>query len=115
VANSISNYDVAHYLCKLKWFFSSIKTMFAMKRVILAAALTVMISGFAAAQSSSAKQATKQEKATVKKAPAKFSSKKTVLKQEASSNAKSDSAVKLRLPVPKDTTTIPVVKNEQEF
>lgn len=90
-----------------------------MKRVILAAACMLAISGFAAAQSTSAKPASKQEKAIVKKGSAvkATTSKNTVLKQEASANAKSDSTFKLMLPIPKisDTTAMPVVKNEQEF
>lgn len=89
-----------------------------MKRVILAAAFIAATSGFAAAQSTSAKQATKQEKATVKKGtPVKTTNKNTVLKQEASANAKSDSTVKLILPVPKpkDTTALPDVKKGDEF
>jgi uncharacterized cupredoxin-like copper-binding protein len=94
--------------------------MFAMKRVILAAVFVVAISGFAAAQSTSAKQATVKKGVTVKS-----TTKHTVLKQEASANAKSDSviknaksdSVKLLLPVPKisDTTAMPVVKNDEEF
>jgi hypothetical protein len=94
--------------------------MFAMKRVILAAAFVFAISGIAAAQSTSTKPASKkQEKTTVKKVtPAKINSpKSTVLKEEASANAKSDSSVKLVLPMPKlsfDSTEIPpVVKNEK--
>lgn len=90
-----------------------------MKRVILAAVFIVAMSGFAAAQSTSAKQqATKQKKVTVKKSVSiKSNTKHTVLKQEASANAKSDSTVKLLLPVPKipDTTALPVIKKGQEF
>ena len=90
-----------------------------MKRVILAAVFVVTIGGFAAAQSTSAKPATKNSQtATVKKGSAvKPNDKKTVLKQEASSNAKSDSTVKLILPVPQisDTTAVPKVKNDQEL
>jgi beta-lactam-binding protein with PASTA domain len=92
--------------------------MFAMKRVILTAAFIVAISGFAAAQSSSAKQANKQEKAIIKKGPAeKTSNKNTILKQETSANAKADSTVKILLPVPKpsDTTAMPAVKKSDEF
>ena len=87
-----------------------------MKRVILAAAFIVAISGFAAAQSTSAKPASSQQKAIVKKGPAvKTSNKNTVLKQEASANAKAD-AVKLVLPVPAmiaDSTAMPAVKNKE--
>ena len=96
-------------------FFSS-KT-FAMKKYILSAALVICISGFAAAQSTSAKQATKpQEKATIQKGiiQKKTSSKKTVLKQESSASAKYDS-VKLILPPPSfvaDSLALPKVKNE---
>lgn len=91
--------------------------MFAMKKIILAAALIAVFSGFAAAQSTSAKTATKSEKATVKKSPTvKISdSKSTVLKQEASANAKGDSAMRLILPsyVAVDTTAaLPKVKND---
>jgi hypothetical protein len=94
--------------------------MFAMKRVILAAVFVIAISGLAAAQSTSAKQATKKgQTTTVKKGSAvKPGTKNTVLKQEASANAKGDSAVKLILPAPKaipDSAAIPKVKNEQEF
>lgn len=87
-----------------------------MKRVILAAVFIVAISGFAAAQTTSAKPATKQGKAPVKKAQKVNTN--TVLKQEASANAKADSTVKLILPVPKvpeDTTAIPAVKKDQKF
>jgi len=93
--------------------------MFAMKSVILTAVFVVTISGFAAAQSTSAKPATKKNQtATVKKGPAvKPNDKKTVLKQEASANAKSDSTVKLILPVSQipDTTAVPKIKNGEEF
>ena len=90
-----------------------------MKRVILAAVFIVAISGFAAAQSTSAKQATKKSQtATVKKVPAvKSGSKNTVLKQEASADAKGET-VKLVMPVPQalpDSATMPKVKNEMEF
>jgi hypothetical protein len=90
--------------------------MFAMKRVILAAVFIVAISGFAAAQTTSAKPATKQGRATVKKVPKVNTN--MVLKQEASANAKADSTIKLILPVPSipaDSTAMPVVKNDQEF
>lgn len=85
-----------------------------MKRIILAAAFTLAISGFAAAQSTSTKPAS--QKAIVKKGPAlKTSSKNTVLKQEESSSAKQD-AVKLVLPMPAtiaDSTAMPAVKNDE--
>ena len=69
-----------------------------MKKIILTAALLVALSAFAAAQSTSAKPATKQEKVTVKKGPAHpDNNNKTVLKHETSGSAKSDSAVKLVL------------------
>jgi len=88
-----------------------------MKKIILTAVLTVAISGFAAAQSTSANQATKQEKAIVKKgASTKPNNKNTVLKQETSSNAKGDSTVKLVLlpPNPVDSSAaLPKVKNEE--
>ena len=87
-----------------------------MKKIILSAAFIIAISGFAAAQSTSTKPATKQEKATEKKGPAnKTENKNTVLKQETSANAKSDSAVKLVLPPPNpfDTTAaMPKVKDK---
>jgi len=87
-----------------------------MKKIILSAALVVAISGFAAAQSTSAKPATKQEKAIIKKGAAKDTeNKNTVLKQETSANAKGDSAVKLvLLPVNAVDTTaaLPKVKNK---
>lgn len=90
--------------------------MFAMKRVILAAVFVVAISGFAAAQSTSAKSSTKSVKsATVKKSTTvNCSSKHTVLKQETSASAKSDSTIKLQLPLPiiADSTAMPVVRNE---
>jgi hypothetical protein len=90
--------------------------MFAMKRVILAAAFIVAISGFAAAQSTSAKPASSQQKAIVKKGPAvKNTTKSTVLKQETSANAKVD-AVKLVLPAPPaiaDSTAMPAVTNKE--
>ena len=87
-----------------------------MKRIILAAALTLTISGFAAAQSTSAKPATKKSQtATVKKgSTAKPGTKKTVLKQETSANAKTET-VKLVLPVIQaipDSTAMPKVKTE---
>ena len=91
-----------------------------MKRVIISAALILFVSGYAAAQSTSAKKATnKEEKATVKKgtAPKTDTTTKTVLKQEASANAKSDSSIKLVLPVPKfpvDSTLVPAVKKGDE-
>ena len=86
-----------------------------MKRIILAAALTLTISGFAAAQSTSAKPASSQQKAIVKKGPAvRTNSKNTVLKQEESSSAKVD-VVRLVLPMPAmiaDSTAMPAVKND---
>jgi len=88
-----------------------------MKKYILSAALIIFVSGFAAAQSTSTKQATKpQEKAPIQKglAQKKVSSKNTVLKQESSANAKSDS-VKLIIPPPSfvaDSLALPKVKNE---
>ncbi len=91
-----------------------------MKKVIISAALVLLVSGFTAAQSTSAKQATtKKEKATtVKKGTApKIDPSKTVLKQETAANAKSDSSVKLVLPVPifpADSTSLPVVKKDDE-
>lgn len=91
-----------------------------MKKVIISAALVLLVSGFAAAQSTSAKQATtKKEKATtVKKGTVpKIDPSKTVLKQEAAANAKSDSSMKLVLPVPvfpEDSTSLPVVKKDDE-
>ena len=94
--------------------------MFAMKRVIISAALILLVSGYATAQSTSAKKATnKEEKATVKKgtAPKIDPNNKTVLKQEASANAKSDSSIKLMLPVPNfpvDSTLLPIVKKDDE-
>jgi hypothetical protein len=93
--------------------------MFAMKRVIISAAFLLLISGYAAAQSTSAKQATTpQKKVQAKKGAAiKNDPKKTVLKQEASADAKSDSSVKLVLPIPKfpvDSSSVPVVKRDQE-
>jgi hypothetical protein len=92
--------------------------MFAMKRIILAAVFVVAISGFAAAQSTSAKPATKKSQTTsVKKGTTvKPGAKNTVLKQETSANAKSEPAtVKLVLPIPQaipDSTAMPRVKNE---
>lgn len=89
---------------------------FAMKKYILSAALLIFVSGFAAAQSTSTKQATKpQEKATIQKGiiQKKVSSKKTVLKQESSASAKYDS-VKLVLPpvsLIADSLALPKVKN----
>ena len=87
-----------------------------MKKIILTAAFVVALSGFAAAQSTSAKPAAKQEKAPVKKGPASTdNNNNTVLKHETSGNAKSDSPVKLVLfPVnPVDTTAaLPKVKNK---
>jgi hypothetical protein len=90
--------------------------MFAMKRIILAAAFLVAISGFAAAQSTSAKSSSKTVKTTAvkKSSTVRGTSKHTVLKQETSANAKSDSTIKLQLPLPviADSTAMPVVKNE---
>jgi hypothetical protein len=92
--------------------------MFAMKRVLLAVVFMIAISGFAAAQSTSAKPATKKSQTTtVKKGSAvKPNSKNTVLKQEAVANAKSEPAtVILVMPKPQaipDSTTMPKVKNE---
>lgn len=87
-----------------------------MKRVILAAVFIVAISGFAAAQSTSAKQATKPGKATVKKSVPVKSNANTVLRHDDSATAKSDSTIKLVLPVPKvsDTTALPTVKKDEE-
>jgi len=86
-----------------------------MKKIILTTAFVIAITGFAAAQSTSAKPATKQEKATVKKGSANNTeNKNTVLKQEASANAKADSAIKLVLPLPNriDTSAaLPKVKD----
>ena len=66
-------------------------------------------------QITGAKPATKQEKATVKKGSANNTeNKNTVLKQEASANAKADSAIKLVLPLPNriDTSAaLPKVKD----
>ena len=64
-----------------------------MKKIILAAAFIIAISGFAAAQSTSTKQVTRQgkEKAVKKSATAKNNSKTTALKQESLATAKSDS------------------------
>jgi hypothetical protein len=92
--------------------------MFAMKRVLLAVVFMIAISGFAAAQSTSAKPPTKKSQTTtVKKGSAvKPNSKNTVLKQEAVANAKSENAtVILVMPKPQtipDSTTMPKVKNE---
>jgi hypothetical protein len=91
--------------------------MFIMKRVILAAVFVVTISGIAAAQSTSAKPATKTgQTTTVKKtSTAKPSTKNTVLKQETSANAKSETTVKLTVPAPQaipDSTAMPKVKDE---
>ena len=89
---------------------------FAMKKYILSAALLIFVSGLAAAQSTSTKQATKpQEKAIIQKGiiQKKVSSKKTVLKQESSASAKYDS-VKLILPPVSfvaDSMALPKVKN----
>ena len=86
-----------------------------MKRVILAAVFVTAISGFAAAQSTSAKPVSKQVKTTVTK-PSTTNSKHMVLKQEGSANAKSDSTVKLLLlPLPNvsDSTALPAVKSEE--
>ena len=86
-----------------------------MKRVILAAAFVVAFSGFAAAQSTSAKQASNK---TVKKTvPVKTNAAHTVLRQETSANAKSDSTIKLVLAVPQisDTTALPPVKKDEEL
>lgn len=89
-----------------------------MKRVILAAVFIVAFSGFAAAQSTSAKQASKSSKAIVKKSvPAKSNSANTILKQETSASAKSDSTIKLVLMVPQisDTSALPPVKKNDEL
>ena len=107
---------MARILCLLYAVLFFLKT-FAMKKYILSAALIIFISGFAAAQSTSTKQATKpQEKATIQKGVAqkKVSAGKTVLKQESSANAKNDS-VKLVIPPPSvvaDSLALPKVKNE---
>jgi len=107
---------MARNLCLLYAVLFFLKT-FAMKKYILSAALIICISGFAAAQTSSTKQATKpQEKATVQKGviEKRVSSNKTVLKQESSATAKNDS-VKLILPPPSfvaDSLALPKVKNE---
>ena len=91
-----------------------------MKKVIISAALVLLVSGFAAAQSTSAKQATtRQGKATtIKKGTApKIDPSKTILKQEASANAKTDSSVKLLLPIPTfpvDSMSLPVVRKDNE-
>lgn len=89
-----------------------------MKRVILAAVFIVAFSGFAAAQSTSAKQTSKSNKVIVKKSVSvKTNSANTILKQETSANAKSDSTVKLVLMVPQisDTSALPPVKKNDEL
>jgi len=90
-----------------------------MKKLICSAALILMISGFAAAQSSAKPAAKKETKVSTQKNTAvkNNSNKNTVLKQETSANAKNDSG-RLILPIPKfvlDSTAVPVVKNEQEL
>ena len=85
-----------------------------MKRVILAAVFIVTISGFAAAQSTSAKSPSKPVKTTTIKKTTPSNSKQSVLKQENSSDAKGDLQVKLLLtpmPAVSDSTAMPVVKN----
>jgi ABC-type glycerol-3-phosphate transport system substrate-binding protein len=110
------NYQCGSEFARIEVVLFFIKIMFAMKKILLTAAFVVALSGFAAAQSTSAKPATKQEKATVKKGSAtNTESKNTVLKQEASANAKAESAVKLVLipPTPVDTTAaLPKVKDK---
>jgi len=88
-----------------------------MKRVILAAAFVVAISGFAAAQSTSAKPTSNKNEKTAVKKDTKKSSKNTVLKEETSANAKADSTIKIVLPPPKpvDTMAMPAVKKSDEF
>lgn len=88
-----------------------------MKRVILAAVFIVAISGFAAAQSTSAKQVSKPLKATVKKSVPAKNNTNTVLRHDDSATAKSDSTIKLVLPIPKisDTTALPTVKKDEEL
>jgi hypothetical protein len=92
--------------------------MFAMKRVILAAAFIVAMSGFAAAQSTSAKStSTPPSKTTAKKQDSKTGSKSTVLKHETASDAKADSNFRVVLPPPtaSDTTAMPAVKKSDDF
>lgn len=94
-----------------------------MKKIIFSAAFIFIIGGYAVAQNSSTKSkqaSTKEEKATVKKGAAqkKNTNTKTVLKQESSSNAKSDS-VRTKLPVPKnivgpDSTSYPMNKHRRK-
>lgn len=95
-----------------------------MKKIFISAAFIFIFCGWAAAQKSSAKQATTQEKkATAKKgAPQKSTGDKIILKQESARNAKSDS-VKLKFPVPKhtdslllpaDTTAYPMTKHRKK-
>ena len=89
-----------------------------MKRVILAAAFVVAISGFAAAQSTSAKTTSNKNEKTLVKKDSKKNSKNTELKQETSANAKADSTVKVVLPAPKPIDTIsmpPVKKSDEQF
>jgi hypothetical protein len=88
-----------------------------MKRVLFAA-LTIAMSTFAAAQSTSAKPATKpQEKTTVKKSTAAKSNKSVTLKQETAANARTDLSLRPLLPLANftaDTTAIPAVKKDQK-
>lgn len=88
-----------------------------MKRVLLAFAFAFGFCSFATAQTS-AKPATRKPSSIVSKSSTVKKNKTTVLKQEDSANAKSDSVFKLSLPVQKiepDTTAVPVVKKEQGF
>jgi archaellum component FlaF (FlaF/FlaG flagellin family) len=93
-----------------------------MKKIIFSAVFIFALYGYAAAQNSTTKSkqaTTKEEKATVKKGSAqkKNSASKTTLKQESSSNAKSDT-VRVKFPVPKpivgpDTTSYPMNKHRR--
>ena len=91
-----------------------------MKKIIFAAVFMITISGFAAAQSTSAKPATKKSQTTTvkKDSKAKSNTKSTVPKQEASRDAKSDvTAVKLVLPMSAaipDSAAVPRIKNNKE-
>lgn len=97
--------------------FLSLKTL-AMKKWILSAVFILAVAGYAAAQPAPKKSAPKKEvTTTLKKGTTKNNpGRKTVLKQESSSTAKSDSVIKIKIPLPKfpdDSTLPPVKKNDQ--
>jgi hypothetical protein len=92
-----------------------------MKKLIISAAFVLILGGYAAAQKTSSQPVKKQ--ATVQKGKPSKTPQKNVLKQESSSNAKSDSTKLFNFPqtpvdsnlIPrKDTLVYPMTKHDEE-